>query len=98
MSNAVILVHDHPQRDTFPQQTQFFEANILPMVQKMPGFVSGLWGYDTTSSRTHSYVVFDSEPAAQRLVDHLRNEAGQPNPFGIQLVSCTLARHLYSRP
>jgi hypothetical protein len=98
MSHAVIFVHDHPHRDSFPQQLAFFEERILPMVQAMPGFKSGDWGYDPGPSRTHSYVVFATKPDAQRLIDHVRAENDKPNPFQIKLLSATLVEHSFSKP
>ncbi|HSD87073.1 MAG TPA: hypothetical protein VLB44_06145 [Kofleriaceae bacterium] len=87
----MILVHDHPQRETFQQQHAFFRERILPMVTAMPGFVSGNWAYDAGPSRTHSYVVFDSQGNAQKLLDHLRADGAKPAPFGVTLVSATIA-------
>jgi len=97
MSSVVIAVHDHPQRDTFPQQLGFFTERILPGVTAMPGFVTGRWAYDRASSRTHSYVVFATAADAQQLVDHLRGQSNVPNPFGVTLVSVTLAEETVSR-
>src|SRR5512143_256287 len=97
MPHAVILVHDHPQRETFQQQLAFFRERILPMVTTMPGFVSGNWAYDTGPSRTHSFVVFDSQANAQQLVEHIRADAAKPAPFGITLVSATLAEQTDAR-
>jgi hypothetical protein len=97
MSYAVILVHDHPQRDSFPQQEAFFNERILPRVTALPGFKSGNWAYDAGPSRTHSFVVFDTEANAKRLYDQVQEEAKQPNPFGVALISATLARQTLAR-
>lgn len=97
MSHAVILVHDHPQRDTFPQQQAFFHERILPQVTALPGFTSGNWAYDSRLSRSHSYVLFDSAANAQRLIDQVQADASRPNPFGVTLLSATLAEQTVSR-
>lgn len=98
MSRAVILVHEHPQRDTFPQQLAFFQERILPGLQAMPGFVSGSWAYDPARSQTHSYVVYSTETEAQSLVDLVQSESEMGNPFQIKLLSATIATHNFSRP
>ncbi len=97
MSHVVIAVHDHPQRETFPQQLGFFTERIVPTVAAMPGYVTGRWAYDRAASRSHSYVVFATAADAQRLVDDLRGQANMPNPFGVTLVSVTLAEETLTR-
>ncbi len=97
MSHVVIAVHDHPQRDTFPQQLGFFTERIVPGVMAMPGYVSGRWAYDRAASRSHSYVMFDTAANAQKLVDELRAQVNVPNPFGVTLVSVVLAEETLSR-
>jgi hypothetical protein len=98
MPYALVFVHDHPQRDTFPQQQAFFNERILPMVQAMPGFVAGNWGYDPGPSRTHSYVVFDTEEHGRALLQHVRDDDGRGNPFGVKLISAALVQHTMSKP
>jgi hypothetical protein len=92
MPHAVILVHDHPQRETFDQQQAFFRERILPMVTAMPGFVSGSWAYDAGPSRTHSHVVFDSQANAEKLLEQVKADTARPGPFGVTLLSATLAQ------
>jgi hypothetical protein len=97
MPYVLVAVHDHPQRDTFPQQRAFFIERILPTVTTMPGFASGHWAYDAATSRTHSYVRFDGEPEARAMVERLRAEANVPNPFGVTLVSATVTEEMVVR-
>ena len=97
MSYAVILVHDHPQRETFPQQLAFFKANILPTATSLPGYLRGSWSYESNASRTHSYVLFDSEPHARQLLDNVKRDAQVPNPFGVTLISATLAEEIVAK-
>jgi len=65
--------------------------DIFPRVQAMPGFQAGHWAYDAGPSRTHSFIVFDTEAQAQGLVDLVREENAQPNPFGVRIFSATVA-------
>lgn len=97
MPYAVILVHDHPQRETFPQQFAFFQQAILPTATSLPGFLRGNWAYDAGPSRTHSYVVFDSEPHARQLLDNVKRDGAVPNPFGVTLISATLAEEMITK-
>jgi hypothetical protein len=95
MSHVVVATYSHP-RETFAQQQGFFRERILPMVQSLPGFVTGRWSYDAAASRTHSWVVFATEPDAQHLCGQMRSEAAQPNPFGVELVSLAVAEELHA--
>ena len=90
MSHAVVMSHDHPQRDTFPQQLQFLKDRIIPMVRGLPGFQSGHWCYEAGPSRTHSFLVFETAAQAQGLVDLVKTEAQQPNPFGITMLAASV--------
>jgi hypothetical protein len=93
MPHAVVAVYFHP-KETFPQQQQFFDERILPMVRSAPGFQTGLWGYDPSQSHTYSHVVFDSEANAQKLAGFMKEEAARPNPFGVTLVSITTVKQV----
>ena len=97
MPYAVILVHDHPQRETFAQQFAFFKQAILPTATSLPGFLRGNWAYDPAPSRTHSYVVFDTEAHANKLLEDVRRGAQVPNPFGVTLVSAAIAEELLTQ-
>lgn len=97
MPHAVILIHDHPQRETFNQQRAFFQERILPTVTAMPGFVSGNWAYDAGPSRTHSYVLFDSSANAHKLLEQVKADTAKPGPFGITLVSAAVAEQTDAR-
>ncbi len=90
MSHAVVMSHDHPQRDTFPQQQQFLKDRIIPMVRGLPGFQSGHWCYEAGPSHTFSFLVFETAAQAQALVDMVRAESQQPNPFGIKMLSASV--------
>ncbi len=97
MSYVVIAVHDHPQRETFTQQLAFFTDRIVPAVASMPGYQSGRWAYDTTASRSHGYVAFDTEAHARALLETLHHDRDIPNPFGVTLISATLAHETVTR-
>ena len=65
-------------------------SNVLPRTRDAPGFVSAMWMTDG-SGRTLNVLVFDSEEAAQAVLDPVQNA---PRPPFMHLESATVYRVL----
>jgi hypothetical protein len=66
------------------QARQTLHEQVVPMVSKAPGFVSGYW-LDSDGGRGHSVAVFDDEAAASAMADQVRGFA--PGAVTIEHVS-----------
>ncbi|MFT3835595.1 MAG: hypothetical protein QM723_01185 [Myxococcaceae bacterium] len=63
-------------RSKSAMQNKELRERIVPMVSHQPGFVSGYWSEDTASSKSHSFVVFDTLEHAQGLEAFVRQNGG----------------------
>ena len=78
----------------FARQRKELEERIVPLVRHQPGFVSATWTYDRDAGRSHSLVVLDSEHAARKFADFVKEQSSVPNDAGVRLESITLAEVL----
>ncbi len=56
-------------------QRRELEAVIMPMVKELPGFLQGYWSYEPGDSQAYSYIAFETEAQAQRLLEVVRANA-----------------------
>jgi hypothetical protein len=49
---------------------------IVPMVKQAPGFVSGWWTRDSDRTNGSSFMIFESEEAAQAAKERIESNEG----------------------
>ena len=67
------------------KQRQELHGMIIPMVKELPGFVTGYWSYQPGDSKSYSYIVFETEAQARRLVEVVRANGAQQHAAGVEL-------------
>ena len=82
----VTVKFDRTKKD---QQVQALREMIVPMVRKAPGFVAGYWARDDAASKGHSFAVFETQEAAQQMIDIMKGNMAGPNP-GVDLEFVTI--------
>lgn len=78
----------------FARQRKELDERIVPLVRHQPGFVSATWSHDRDAGRSYSLVVLDSEDAARKFADFVKEQSAVPNDAGVQLESITVAEVL----
>jgi hypothetical protein len=58
------------------------KSDIVPRVKQAPGFVAGYWTRSAEKESGRACIVFESEGAAQQVVEMIRN---QPPPTGVTI-------------
>jgi hypothetical protein len=73
--------------DPEPAQKELRER-IVPMVSQIPGFIAGYW-LEPIDGKGESFVVFESEEAANRMVQGIKaqQESGQELPVAFDSIS-----------
>lgn len=66
------------------QSERELRERVVPMVSKVPGFVSGFW-MEYGEGKGHSVVVFESEDVASQMAEQVRSNA--PSAVEIDRVS-----------
>jgi hypothetical protein len=61
-------------------------SDVVPRVKQVPGFVAGYW--TRTEGGGRSCLVFESEGAAQQVIEMIRT---QPTPTGVTIDSAVAA-------
>ena len=83
----VTVKFDQSQKE---QQTRTLREAIVPQVRQAPGFVAGYWARDDSAGKGHSFVVFETEEAAQQMIAAMKGGmATAPNP-GVELEFVTV--------
>ncbi len=59
-------------RSKTAMQNKELRERIVPMVSHQPGFVSGYWSEDSATSKSHSFIVFDTLEHAKGLEAFVR--------------------------
>jgi hypothetical protein len=70
-------------------QQQAGLAGIVEGVRSVPGFVAGYWAADGTDRR-HTFIAFDSRPAAEEFERGVRRNASNQAAAGVTLDSLTV--------
>jgi hypothetical protein len=76
------------------EQRVGLHERIIPAVKQFPGFVAGYWSLDPVSSRSHSYIVFDSGEAAERFIGFVRGDGREQSRAGVEIESLTVVEVL----
>lgn len=70
---------------------QNLKQQVVPMVQRAPGFVAGYWTHDHATNEGHSMVLFESEEHARNQLARIQQMAPDgPGPgvtWGIRAVT-----------
>ncbi len=66
-------------------QRQELHQLIIPMVKELPGFVNGYWSYQPGDAKSYSYIVFETEAQAQRLLEVVRANVAQQDAAGVAI-------------
>jgi hypothetical protein len=69
-----------------PQRQELHER-IVPLVSHQPGFVSAVWSHDPGTNRSFSCVVLETEAAARKLAELVRQQSAERNEVGVVLES-----------
>ena len=67
-----VVVRESGEQDQLNASGPHLEANVLPRVRQLPGFVSGIWMTDK-AGHTLNVLVFDNEGAARGALERSRN-------------------------
>ena len=68
----------------FDKARQALNAEVVPRVSQLPGFVAGYWTRPTDGNQGLSLAVFESEEAARTAADRIRSA---PMPESVTLES-----------
>lgn len=72
-----IWTMDEARRD---EQRRLLAEEMVPLVRRQPGFVSGYWMDDPETGKSHTTIIFDTHAAAnafRALVDSRTQRAAQ---------------------
>ena len=69
------------------EQREGLTRMIVPGVRSSPGFVTGYWTLDRSTSESVALITFDSIEAAESLADNVRANAPHQMAVGIELIS-----------
>ncbi len=84
------------EAENWEEQQRGLHEDVIPMVKKIPGFVSGYWMADETARKTYTTSVFEDEAAAQRFASFVLGEMrqGKQAEAGIKNESITVVKVL----
>ena len=68
------------------ERREGLERMIVPGVRRFPGFVSGHWTVDRTSSESLVLLTYDSLVAAEAVSENIRSNAENQRRVGLDLV------------
>ena len=77
-----VVVRESGEQDQLSASGPHLEANILPRVRQLPGFVSGIWMTDQ-AGHTLNILVFQSEDAARGALEPAR-KAPRPEHMRVE--------------
>jgi hypothetical protein len=79
-----VLINVTIDPESADEATAQLRSDVVPRVKQAPGFVAGYWAGSPSEGSGRSFLVFESEDAAQQAVEMIKS---QPPPKGVTVDS-----------
>ncbi|PZR86997.1 MAG: hypothetical protein DLM67_22950 [Candidatus Nephthysia bennettiae] len=65
------------------EQQRGLEQEVVPMVQRAPGFVTGYWTSDQAAGKAYAMILLDTEEAARQFMAMVEGDPSGRSKVGI---------------
>lgn len=78
------------------EQLRELHDQVVPRVNRLPGFVAGYWNRDPVTGKAHGLAVFENEAEARHLKEFIQGATKRSAEFGMTYDSLALVEVLAS--